>query len=104
MSRSYKKHPALSGVNENGTKRMANRKVRRTLKNSDITLNGNDYKKIFCSWMIHDFTEVAPSKKAFIDREKERYYLYPWHWTKKLGHAPTDEEIMEFYNRWYVRK
>jgi hypothetical protein len=51
MSRSRKKHPVIRDYNP-GTKRIANRRVRRT---PDIA-DGNAYRKVFNSWDIHDWS------------------------------------------------
>ena len=104
MSKSFKKHPALSGMNVKGMKKCANKRVRRSLKNFSFSLTGKEYKKMFPSYDIRDYSEVAPSKKTFIEREKQFHYLCSYYWIKKLGRAPTDEELIEYYNKWYVRK
>lgn len=54
MSRSYKKNAyATDGSPKNvrDQKRLANKKVR----NSDIPLRGNGYRKVYNSWNIHDY-------------------------------------------------
>jgi len=57
MSRSRKKNPIEQhySKSKSGTrysKRLASKTVRR--HKNEIT-NGNGYKKLFCSWDIHDF-------------------------------------------------
>lgn len=53
MSKSYKKTPIVKdhGTGNSG-KRFANKSVRRY---ADIIPNGKGYKKIFCSYDIHDY-------------------------------------------------
>jgi hypothetical protein len=50
MSRSRKKHPIVKDRNP-GSKRIANRKVRRI---PDVP-NGKAYRKVYCSWNICDW-------------------------------------------------
>ena len=54
MSHSYKRHPAISGIIYNGSKRRANKKVRRLLKDRDIELPHSLYKRAYCSWDVRD--------------------------------------------------
>lgn len=49
MSHSSKRHHAISGVIHNGSKRRANKKVRRLLKDRDIELPHALYKRAYCS-------------------------------------------------------
>ena len=54
LSRSYRKHPIVTDGSPRTTKemkRIANSKVR----NSKGTYNGSSYKKLFCSYDIHDY-------------------------------------------------
>ena len=54
MSRSFKKHPVCTDGRDGRKwpKRQANKAVRRFKKGLD---DGKDYKKLYCSWNIHDY-------------------------------------------------
>ena len=54
MSRSYK-YPIFTDYNK-GSKQIANRKVRKTLKKFFSFSKGNWYRKIYNSWNICDYT------------------------------------------------
>lgn len=86
MSRSYKRHPAISGIIYNGSKRKANKKVRCLLKDRDIELPHGLYKRAYCSWDIRDYREVAPSLATF-----HRDQVYRWIY-RKGKHPPTRTE------------
>lgn len=104
MSRSYKKRPAVSGIIYNGSKRRANRRVRRALKNHDANLDNASYKKAYCSWDIRDYREVAPSFETFYKMQLDRWYNPRWHMRRRKETPPTREECLKLYRRWYVRK
>lgn len=104
MSRSYKKSPALSGMNFKGAKRIANKRVRRTLKNVDFLFNGKQYRKIYDSWEIRDYSEFAPSFEVFCERELARE-VQSWKWRLSIPGPPTTvQELKRLYNKWYRRK
>ena len=94
MSRSYKYHPATSGIIYNGSKRRANKRVRHLLKDRNIELPRGLYKKVYCSWDIRDYREVAPSFVTF----------YQWASCRKGKRPSTKAEAKSLYERWYVRK
>ena len=87
MSRSYKKHPYYTdGTNGRVIqKRWANKKVRNYTKEIE---NGRSYKKLFCSWEIHDFKIRDTWQEA-----KERYENSSWLKEK----CPT---LKDFYKSW----
>lgn len=89
MSRSFKKHPyATDGkAGRKLQKRWANRTVRR----KEEIPNGGAYKKVFCSWEIHDYISRWTWKEA-----KEEYECgYNSSYLK--GRYPT---IKDFYRFW----
>lgn len=104
MSRSYKKRPAVSTVVYNGSKRRANRRVRRLLKDHDTMLDNASFKKAYCSWEIRDYKEVAPSFETFCKDMLDRWYNPRWHMRRRKETPPTREECLKLYRRWYVRK
>ena len=65
MSRSFKKHPVCTDGRDGRKwpKRQANKTVRRFKKGLD---DGKDYKKLYCSWNIHDYIALLKSGKSFI--------------------------------------
>ena len=101
MSRSYKHHPAISGIIYNGSKRRANKRVRRLLKDLDIELPRGLYKRAYCSWDIRDYREVAPS---FVIFHRDQVYKWLYSRYRKGKHPPTRAETKSLYERWYVRK
>ena len=63
MSRSYKKYPFLTDGSPRTTKEMkryANSKVR----NTKGIYNGKSYKKLFCSYDIHDYISRESKQEA----------------------------------------
>lgn len=60
MSRSRKKTPIATDKVVKGAKKVANRRVRKL--GSDELGNGNNYKKHFNSWDIHDYKEFLIGK------------------------------------------
>jgi hypothetical protein len=61
MSRSRKKHPIIKDHSK-GSKTLANKKVRQVLKNLDLLIKGNWFKKIFntydvCDWIYRPRNE-----------------------------------------------
>jgi len=76
MSRSYKKTPVIkdNGQSKKKNKQLANRKVRRKLKdiNYECSQNGG-YQKIVNSWDIADYVKYW-SKDEAIQQWKENQY------------------------------
>lgn len=104
MSRSYKKTPAVSSVSYNRSKRRANKKVRRVLKNPNSSLDGGKFKRAYCSWDIRDYREVAPSFVNFYKDQLLRWKKGRIWWWKDRDNPPTEEACRDIYNRWYRRK
>lgn len=103
MSRSYKKTPS-SGGNYRDNKRKANRKVRRYLKDDEIILHGKKYRRVYDSWDIKDYHEVAESFESFYHDQLMRYYMPRWFERMYKDRPPTKEECWNIYQRWYLRK
>ena len=84
MSRSYKKHPWYTD-GRNGqvkSKRFANKKVR---KYKNKISNGNFYKRLFCSYEIHDYKSRWSWQEAKKDYENDIY---------------KERTLEEFYKMW----
>ncbi|MDR0273018.1 MAG: hypothetical protein LBI27_06855 [Clostridiales bacterium] len=76
MSRSYKKNPVIKDYNA-GMKTMANRKVRRVMKQRLKTkiANGNAYRKLFNPWDISDWSVMKTWREyqTLIEIYKKEY-------------------------------
>ena len=73
MSRSYKHHPYYTDgrtPTPKRQKRFANKKVRHTKL---LPLKGRGYKKVFCSYDIHDFCSYWSREEARLDYETDRW-------------------------------
>ncbi len=95
MSRSYKKHPWYTD-GRNGqvkSKRLANKTIR-NYKNKII--KGNFYKRLFCSWNIHDYISRWSWEEA-----KEEYENDPSTWMEKY---PTLTDFYKYWSKYYKRK
>ena len=74
MSRSYKHSPICTDYTRKHTKfakRQANIRVRR----SRGLYNGGNYKKLYCSWDIHDYCSYWTKNKAINYYEHEVYFF-----------------------------
>ena len=108
MSRSYKKFPLWkdNGPGSAWSKRVANKKVRRTF---DIP-NGRAYKKVYDTYNIHDYFSYYPFKK-WMKREYEHYHTcfndgVPWWrnsaYVEKYSKIPDEqEEFVEWARTYY---
>lgn len=84
MSRSYKKHPVVNDGHVRTTKekkRCANSIVRKY--NEDQTFNGGSYKKIFCSYDIHDYVSRQTIKDYIVKWNEEEAEIINGKWTGK---------------------
>ena len=110
MSRSYKKHPVLPDNVVPGSKRLANKKVRRAVHRGDEeTRNrkGKSYKKLYDSWNVHDYIEYGDSFETFYQRVLTRWQetgFYPTGHGKRYDTPPSREYCKNIYDRWYRRK
>ena len=89
MSRSYKKNPIYTD-GKNGqviSKRFANKKVR---KYKNKIAKGKSYKKLFCSYEIHDYISRMTWEEAKREYEQDDYNYYKNH----------NISLKEFYRRW----
>lgn len=90
MSRSYKKNPIFTDGRNGQTlpKRYANKTVRRN-KNK-LPAKGKYYKKLYCSYDIHDWVSRWTWEEA-----KHEYETNPWpHWVIRWS------TLKDFYNFW----
>jgi hypothetical protein len=112
MSRSYKKTPVYTDGTRKSTKRtkrIANQIVRQRNKaivrgylidertiDDQLTLDGQSYKKYFCSWNIHDYTSYWTKKDAI-----EGYECSEW-WAKK--YKSLDDYLNSHWKKFFYRK
>lgn len=101
MSRSYKKHPFASCGTVYKGKQFANKKVRKSIK---IPCNKAAFKRMYCSWDIKDYTEVAPSFETFYKEQIARWEQGRIYWWKDKENPPTKEACKNTYAQWYLRK
>ena len=94
MSRSYKKIPYSGDTKGKAKKRVANSKVRMTLKNFNKEFKHNDYKKVYESWDICDFSWIRSWKEYW----KHCLILYN-ECPQLYKHQPPNKK--EEYRRWY---
>lgn len=108
MSRSYKKHHCVKDHNK-FMKRYANRCVRRYLKNPEVELKGNAYRKFVESWDICDWIFYYPHGFEEYYRQEVKFW-YNWrHRSSTYSHVhedpfPDREKCWKEYQKSYVRK
>ena len=102
MSRSYKKNPIANDGSANSTqhsKRLASRRLRRSLNNSDELLQGSKYKRHTCSYDIHDYS----FRFSWEDARKDYYGCYQrYSWFRE--EYPTLEDYYKWWAKYYKRK
>ncbi len=79
MSRSYAKKYRFCEI-DSDMKRFANKKVR---KMKTFAVNGNAYKKLFCSWDICDAGKARPIETS--EKELSRFGSWYRECMKKMG-------------------
>lgn len=102
MSRSYKKNPVVTDGSANNTqhsKRLASRRLRRSLNGSDELLQGSKYKRHTCSYDIHDWA-FRESWEDAMKKYNDYYNRYDWF---REGY-PTLEEYYKNWKKYYLRK
>lgn len=105
MGKSVKKNPvATDNTRSKFQKKIASKKVRQALKNSEYLLNGNLYKKVTESWDIHDYTfrltkqEAIKNYYRWLQLDEENGFTT----TKTL--FPTLEDYLNWWEKNYLRK
>lgn len=102
MSRSYKKNPVVTDGSPGNTqysKRLASRRLRRELNNSDELLQGSKYKRHTCSYDIHDYK----NRWSWLEAVKDYYgnYVEYCYFREKY---PTLEDFRQWWEKYYLRK
>jgi len=96
MSRSYKKHPFCTDGHRNSTqesKKCANKKVKHYKKGLP---NGSAYKKLSCSYDIHDYISRWSWQEA-----KNDYFNENTRWKDEYHSL---KEFYRFWKKYYKRK
>ena len=97
MSRSFKHNPIYTDGGHKGqiiSKRFANKTVRNY---KHKIANGKAYKKLFCSWDIHDFIMRRPWEEAKKAWEEDEYDYYK-------NHNITLKDYYRHWRRLYKNK
>ena len=98
MSRSYKKNPFVTdgyGGDRKQNKRIANRIVRRRLKNDEDMPARPQHKKYTESWEISDY-KWRLSKEHFLKLWEEDEFVHE--------RFPTKEVALRWWYKWYRNK
>ena len=72
MSRSYKKSPVAIAGEDMSQKKAANKRVRKIPFSS--TPKGKQYKKVFSSWIIKDWTNFTTEPLSEMDWDTKKDY------------------------------
>ena len=102
MSRSYKKNPVVTDGSAHSTqhsKRLASRRLRRSLNNGDELLQGSKYKKHTCSYSIHDYAFRLSWEDARREYEGNKV-KYP----RFMEKYDTIEKYRKWWEKYYRRK
>lgn len=90
MSRSYRKNPIIKDPDSRGSKRIFNRRLRRSQIENDLLPQNSNYRKMNESWDIHDFSFYV-DKDSTVDI---RTYLYD----------ESEKEAESYWKRKYLSK
>ena len=102
MSRSYKKRPIGTDGSPHTTKEMkrhANSKVRKTKG----IYNGNSYKKLFCSYDIHDYISRYSREEAIQKWFEEETDILNGIISFKYSDHNKYKTLENFLNRWWAK-
>ena len=100
MSRSYKKNPVVTDGSPHNTqhsKRLASRRLRRSLNNGDELLQGSKYKRHTCSYDIHDYKMRVTWLENKLEYENDLNCFNRWRY-KNL------KELYKYWSKYYKRK
>lgn len=100
MSRSYKKTPICKD-HTTGMKKIANRKVRRMMKNPHVHLPGRLYRRAFNSYDICDWVFMGTDFETYYKEEvakwKEMKDKYSWYKEEMPTRESCKKEWMKMY-------
>lgn len=101
MSRSYKKNPVAKETGDKKSrKQIANRTVRRRIKDDEDMPARLQHKKMTESWDITDFKTRMTREEAIAWYNDDSVHKSAWF--KK--HCPTLKAWLKYWEKWYVRK
>ena len=102
MSRSYKKHPIYTDRARGAKywKRQANRKVRHY---KDRVLH-NDYKRLYCSWEIHDWVSRWDRAEAIKDYYTHIYFCLGKPYAIWDDYETEQHFLNRYWAKYYKRK
>ena len=103
MSRSYKKHPICTDRTDGAKywKRIANKRVRRYKG----LPNYKAYKKVYCSWDIHDWISRWSKQQAINSYDKDRYFwLSGYEYDRWEDFIDKEDFLNNHWAKYYRRK
>lgn len=95
MSRSYKKSPVCNDHCTPGTRWAKNRAARAVRRCKDEIADGKAYRKLYCSWNIHDYRFYKTRTQAIHEWETT-----DWIRLSKL----TRQQAIQKWSQYYRRK
>lgn len=103
MSRSYKKTPICKDHTK-GMKQLANRKVRRMMKNPELHLPNKLYKRAFDSYDICDWVFMGSDFNTYYQEELARWKKWQDRFPNLKEEMPTKESCRKEYMKMYKNK
>lgn len=95
MSRSFKKHPWVTD-GKSGTTAKSKRYANKVIRNYRNKIsNGKYYKRLFCSYMIHDYISRWSWEEAKKEYESKEYLQ---------EYYPTLKAFYKYWSKYYRRK
>lgn len=110
MSRSYKKSPVYTDGRTPGpkiSKRFAAKKVRNT-DWDELPLKGCGYKKVFCSYDIHDYISrytIEDARRVWEDDLRSvELGIYSYEVSDHAKYGTFENFLNKWWKKWYYRK
>ena len=105
MSRSYKKVPYCGDTHHKDNKRIANRHVRRQLKNNpELNLNYGKYKRLFEQYDICDYYWFCTWEEYWENEVRSYEYFKQFYPDCKYNKEPDKKECYRRWKKWYRNK
>lgn len=99
MGKSYKHYPVCRHVTK-GSKRIANKRVRRLLKNHNLTFMNCDYKRVYPQWEVCEQRYYSYNYLTFANIQRANWHIFHY----GNSYPCTEKNIRNNYDRWYRRK
>ena len=103
MSKSYKKTPWCGDYKGKKKKRIANKAIRQKLKNFDLIIQNNEYKKLYCSWNICDYGWRC-TWETYWKNELKNYIWISTKFPNKKYKKPDKKECYRKWLKYYRNK